>query len=118
MPPLGFSLKNSEVYQRYIAGMPDDNGNTNGRQWSNLDPFERDDDDFIQLLLGEVFCRMLMDDDSLCINEFAFSTPANLKTHIQGVHRAVCAQVRPGSSSMMQNREAIGTYIVMLLKYR
>lgn len=26
------------------------------------------DDDFIQLLLGEVFCRMLMDDDSLCIN--------------------------------------------------
>lgn len=42
MPQIGFALKDSEVYQRYVAGTPDDNGNTNGRRWSNLDPFERD----------------------------------------------------------------------------
>lgn len=42
MPQLGFSLKDCEVYKRYVAGMPDANGNTNGRRWSSLDPFERD----------------------------------------------------------------------------
>ncbi|KAM0460072.1 hypothetical protein ACHAO4_002202 [Trichoderma viride] len=68
MPQIGFALKDSEVYQRYVAGTPDDNGNTNGRRWSNLDPFERDDDDCIQLPPGEVFCRMLMGDGSLCFN--------------------------------------------------
>lgn len=86
MPQMSFALKNSEAYRRYVAGMPDDNGNTKGRRWTDLDPFEHDvgneywtflaitnvytvqDDDCIQLPLGEVFCRMLMADDSLCCN--------------------------------------------------
>ncbi|KAK1243981.1 hypothetical protein MKX08_002119 [Trichoderma sp. CBMAI-0020] len=114
MPQLSISLKGSQAYKRYIAGMPDENGNTNGRRWSGLDPFERDDNDFIQLPLGEVFCRMLMGDNSLCINEFAFSTPANLKTHIEGVHRAACIQVHLGSSTMLEIREAIKYYNTLM----